>query len=62
MIALIFDSVEMKNKIQEKIYDEIKDLTPSEEMTYFIKKVETGPFAAKWKAIQKRQIRKNRVA
>jgi len=55
-----FNCVEMKNKIQEQIYDKIKNLSSAEEMAYFRKSVETGPFAEKWKAIQVRQTRKNK--
>jgi hypothetical protein len=32
-----FDTVEMKRKIQSKIYEEIKDLTLDEEIAYFNK-------------------------
>lgn len=55
-----FDCVEMKNKIQEQVYEDIKNLTPEEEMDYFKKSAETGPFSEKWKAIQERQARKSR--
>ena len=48
--------------MQEKIYEEIKNLTPTEEMDYFKEKVEAGPFADKWKAIQERQAKKARKA
>lgn len=30
-----FDCVEMKHHIQERIYDEIKDLSPGEELAYW---------------------------
>ena len=54
-----FDCIEMKNKIQEQVYEEIKNLTSEEEIAYYKKSVETGPFSEKWKAIQERQARKS---
>lgn len=53
-----FDCVEMKNKIQEQLYEKTKELTPEQEIEYYKKQLETGPFSEKWKAIQKRQIKK----
>jgi hypothetical protein len=53
-----FDCVEMKNKIQEQIYEETKHMTWEEEREHRLKKIETGPFAKKWKAIQERQALK----
>jgi hypothetical protein len=40
-----FDCVEMKNKIQAKIYEEIKGMTPQEEIAYRRKKLESGSMA-----------------
>lgn len=40
-----FDCVEMKRRIQEKIYEETKDLSREELVAYFRKRVEEGPFA-----------------
>ena len=40
-----FDCVEMKNKIQAKIYEEIKGMTPQEEIEYRRKKLESGSMA-----------------
>jgi hypothetical protein len=44
-----FDCVEMKRRIQEKIYEETKDMTPEELVAYFHQRVEGGPFAQLWK-------------
>ncbi len=44
-----FDCVEMKRKIQEKIYEETKDLSREELIDYFRRHAETGPFAELWK-------------
>ena len=53
-----FDAVEMKCKIQDEIYEEIKDMNPEEESEYFRKSVETGPFAEKIRRIRERQQKK----
>ncbi len=49
-----FDCVEMKRKIQEKIYEETKDLTRAELIDYFHRHAQTGPFAELWKKPGKR--------
>jgi hypothetical protein len=40
-----FDCVEFKRQAQARIYEEIKDLTSSEEIEYFRRMAENGPFA-----------------
>lgn len=47
-----FDCVEMKNKIQEKIYEEIKGMTPQEEIEHRRKKIESGPMADLFKKLR----------
>lgn len=49
-----FDCVQMKREIQEKIYQETKDLTRDELVAYFRRHAETGPFADLWKKPQKK--------
>ena len=44
-----FDCVEMKRRIQEKIYEETKDMTRDELVAYFHRRVQDGPFAELWK-------------
>jgi hypothetical protein len=44
-----FDCVEMKRRIQEKIYEETKDMTRDELVAYFHRRVQEGPFAELWK-------------
>lgn len=51
-----FDCVEMKRKIQERIYEETKDLTRSELIDYFRHHAETGPFAEQWKNAREHRI------
>jgi hypothetical protein len=44
----------MKREIQEKIYEETKDLSREELIDYFHRHAETGPFAELWKKPAKR--------
>ena len=46
--------VRMKRRIQEKIYDQTKDLRREELVAYFHRHAETGPFADLWKKPRKR--------
>lgn len=39
-----FDCVEMKRRIQEKIYAETKDMSRDEFVAYMRRRVEEGPF------------------
>ncbi len=39
-----FDCVEMKRRIQEKIYAETKDMSREEFVAYMRRRVEEGPF------------------
>ena len=43
MKTKVFDCVQMKNKIQEEIYEEIKDLTPEEQVAYYQKAIQGDP-------------------
>ena len=40
-----FDCLAFKWKVQAEIYEETKNLTPEEEIDYFRRHAETGPFA-----------------
>ncbi len=51
-LAQSIDCLAMKDRIQQKIYEEIKDLTPEEEIAYFRRKVESGPFAEMWRRLK----------
>lgn len=48
-----FDCVEMKHKIQEKIYEEIKDMSIEEEIEYFRKGAEE--FRAEMERLRKKK-------
>ncbi len=43
-----FDCVEMKRRIQERIYEETKGMSTEEIAAYFHRRVEQGPFADVW--------------
>jgi len=43
-----FDCVEMKRRIQEKIYEETKGMDPEQLAAYFRRRVREGPFADLW--------------
>lgn len=45
------DCVDMKRKAQIKIYEDIKDMNPEEEIQYFRNKVINGPFGSLWQNI-----------
>lgn len=40
-----FDCIAFKRRAQEKIYEEIKEMTAEEEIAYFKRLAKTGPFA-----------------
>jgi hypothetical protein len=40
-----FDCVEFKRQAQLRIYERIKNMSPAEEIEYFRRQAETGPFA-----------------
>jgi hypothetical protein len=49
-----FDCVVFKRQAQAKIYEEIKGLSPDEEIEYFRSRVAAGPFRKLWKALERR--------
>ena len=46
-----FDCTAFKQRAQSKIYEEVKDLSADEELAYFRRRVETGPFAKLWRSL-----------
>ena len=46
-----FDCIADKRRIQAEIYEEIKDMTDAERQAWSRRQLESGPFAAEWKAI-----------
>ncbi len=49
-----FDCLQYKWRVQAQIYEETKGMTPQEEIEYFRKAVETGPFAEWWRKVCQR--------
>jgi len=45
----------MKRRVQERIYEETKGMTPAELVAYFHKRVAEGPFSELWKKVAARQ-------
>jgi hypothetical protein len=39
-----FDCVAMKRKVQEKIYNKTKDMTPDELLDYYVQRSKNNPF------------------
>ena len=54
-----FSAVEMKRKIQAEIYEEIKHLTPEQELEYYHKKGQEGPFGKFLKTTRDKQKKKS---
>lgn len=48
-----FDCLEFKRRAQDRIYEEIKDLTPEEELEYWRRSVDEGPFGSWWRTLEK---------
>lgn len=49
-----FDCIGFKCKVQAEIYQEIKGLSPEEEIEYFRRRVAAGPFGNLWKLLEDR--------
>ena len=47
-----FDCIEFKRKSQERIYEDIKDMSWEQEVQYFQKRAETGPLGDWWKRVK----------
>ena len=50
-----FDCIKNKRDAQARIFEEIRNLSPSEEIAYFARTAETGPLGAWWKKVKARQ-------
>ena len=48
-----FDCEAFKNRVQAEIHEEIKGLTPQQEIEYFNRRAETGPLAPWWKKVRR---------
>jgi uncharacterized coiled-coil protein SlyX len=52
-----FDSVECKRKVQEEMYEEIKDLSTAEQIEYVRRRAEQGPLGDWWRRVQEQRAR-----
>jgi hypothetical protein len=48
-----FDCIEFKRQAQAEVYEEIKGLSPEEEIEYFSRRASTGPLGRLWKALER---------
>jgi len=48
------DSIQIKRKAQEKIYEAIKEMTPKEEIAYFRQSIDRSRFSQWWKSASAR--------
>lgn len=49
------DCVALKDKIQEKIYQEVKSLSHEEEIAYYRNSARVGPLAVLWKRMTEKR-------
>ena len=52
-----FDALAFKERVQAEIYEEIKDMTPAEQIAYFNRRAAQGPLGEWWKRIRRRSAR-----
>lgn len=55
-----FDCIEYKRQVQEEIYNDIKDLTPEEQLAYIRRRAESGPLAGWWQDLKSSHSAGNR--
>ena len=48
-----FDCIGFKRKVQAEIYEEIKGLSPEDEIEYFRRRAATGPLGKWWKGLER---------
>jgi hypothetical protein len=49
-----FDCIAFKRQAQAEIYEEIKGLSPEEEIAYFRRRAANGPLGELWKSLERR--------
>jgi len=47
-----FECLQFKRKAQAEIYEEIKELTPRQQIEYFERKADQGPMGKWWKQVR----------
>ena len=48
-----FDAVAFKLRVQAQVSEEIKNLTPEEEIAYYCESAKSGPLADWWRSAQR---------
>jgi len=48
-----FDCLAYKRRVQQEIYEEIKGLTPAEQIAYFNRHAESGPLGQWWRRLRR---------
>jgi hypothetical protein len=51
-----FDSVAVKRRIQAEISEQIRGLTPEQEIAYFRQAAEDGPLGDSWRVLKRTRI------
>lgn len=60
--AKIFDSLKVKNDIQDELYKNTEGMTWEEELAYIQKRILESPFSEKWEKIKKKTLKKDKVS
>lgn len=55
-----FDCLDFKQQVQEKIYEDIKNLSLVEQIAYFQERIENSNFGDWWQSINKSPLKKYR--
>lgn len=50
--AKTFDCIEFKRRAQSEIYEEIKELTPQQQIEHLRERAESGPLGEWWKRLK----------
>jgi hypothetical protein len=48
-----FDCIRFKRKVQAEIYEDIRGLSPEDEIEYFRRRAAEGPLGKWWKALER---------
>jgi hypothetical protein len=56
-----FDCIAFKDRVQSEIYQDIKDMSISEQVQYYRDAVANGPFAEHWKKLSEETERRKKA-
>jgi len=57
-----FDALAFKEQAQARIYEEIKDMTPAQQIAYYEEATRRGPLAKWWQGIRRQSARTRATA